>query len=241
MPTCPSLVLVGDLLATGEAGTSTAYGFLGGIFTFLLSRVAYDLFERRMTRSRLKNALLIDCLATLNKLDEIMPAVAECVRNHCAPRTAEVTPARVRELTSGLWLSPPLDCCRELITLLPAVAAKDIVHFYDRWSLIFTLEARYAQLYPLLLECACANDAGNRKIKCDEYWEQAIGLLNSIYLTANELGYFACAIIRRHGPAGDGDLNTLCDGRFSGWDQLKIARAAYEERTAWAAQGNDAR
>jgi hypothetical protein len=213
------------LFALSESTSSGAgfVGFLVGIGAGVLTHAVFEAFKTWQTKGRLLKALLVDCTQTLSKMDGVMPRLKVDSENN--PALATVDLAKVRPLTSSINVSPPLEQTRELIALLSPPRAREIILYWDRWSLFFTLAARYADVYDKLLIVTADPEANAEVVK--EYWGQAIYLLRLLYKTANELGQFACIIFRQHGPATDLSLSDSSHGRWKTSSSLVAEKERY--------------
>ena len=210
------------VVAQGATGQSVWVGIVTGILSFVVSRVLYDLYTTHQKRSRLTNALLVECAATLHRFDSIREAIRAPIRDE--PK--EIDEAAVRDLISGVVVSEPIDPAKELITLLRPKEAKQVVYFFDLWKTFIAQEKRYSELYKALLLDVCSERSC--KGLAEEYWEQLHGILKDMNITVRDLSHTCCMLVRYFGPISDYDLADVCDNRWTSWKEWGEERNRYQ-------------
>jgi hypothetical protein len=216
------------LLAVDSSSGSIWIGLLTGVGSFVISRWLYDVISVHLRRSRLIDALIVECVTTIRKFEPVLPAIKQLDLQKKTPRLEHA-----RSLISGIIFSDPLKDLTELLTLLQeGEQIKDVVHFFDRWARFIAFEQRYAIVYERLLQVASESESASESSQLvqmyDEYWSRSISILQEMYRLGNELCYICCRICRRHGPYDDHDLSKLSDGLWQNWREWSLKRDFYE-------------
>lgn len=218
------------LFAAAESTESGAVGFFVGIATAVAANILYGWIKARNQKKILIRALLVDCVATLNKLTAVLDDLKDGAGKDTSKLSVDIQD--VRDLISGVYVSPPMENGRRLIALLEPDDGRELVHYFDRWSLFFTLEARYSAVYEKLLTLTTSDEFGPNHQVTKEYWDQAIHLLRFLCRTGNELCIFACSNFRRQAPAGELSLPDLSDERWATWREFQQEQQSYQSNVA---------
>ena len=179
-------------------------GVIVGVVTFVFSRAVWDWCEIRTKTKRLKNAVVMEAVATVRKLKDNLQHI----------KSLKLTENRfecLRAMPSGLIYAAPLPELGQLLTLIPNDEAHDLFRLLDRWSRLVALTKHYETVFNKAVDAAAKCDGKTPILSeaCDEYMGQAIGTLNLIYSVGNEACEFACRLFQRYGPYQDCEVQEI--------------------------------
>lgn len=211
------------------ADSSSGSGFSGwAIVSAVAAYILQQVWSTSVRKRRLRSAVIVDCLETLNRLSEQYSGF-NC--NRPEGLTSEDDFAAARSHCNGFVVTGAMPETKELITLLDQKEARLLVWYFERWDLFKNLEERYAVTYQRLLEaaakCCEPNSEVEKRLK-EEYWQQLRVSLDQMRETGRELCLFACRLFRAIAPTNELELEENSDGRWKEWADFEKERKRFE-------------
>ena len=181
----------------------------GAIVAFVSTQWAWHICLTQIRISRLRTALAIDCLATLNKFGSLYSEFG----NYSKKCTKDM----LFEVPSNFIVSAPLNEPRELIALVNKEEAILIIHYYDRWARLVAFEQRFAVVFEKAITILAGKDHDVNSKLIDEFLEQLSGILELMEEAAAELCYLSCKLYRKYSCSDEFLLADHSGSRWNKW------------------------
>ncbi|MCE9528870.1 MAG: hypothetical protein K8R36_22725 [Planctomycetales bacterium] len=215
-------------------------GIVTSLFTTIVAFIVQESIRTNRQIGRMILGLSIDCVGTINAFHEEFSALKDWKHN-ASDGAADLAQdlKSLRELPSGIIVSPPLEFPKELVNLLPSNDARHVFVYYDSWGRFKVLEERYRSLFQNILDrLAGASSDSKKKLEYDvvraELFEQLDGLVRDLHSTLNELGANCCEILlmARHHAEFTQSFDSISDftyGRWRSWQEIRDACSKFRE------------
>jgi hypothetical protein len=198
---------------------------IGALVTYTISHLVGEGVKWYWSVKRLRNALVIEALVTINKLETIISDIATTLerleRSLKEPgRTSKaLTTDEIQSISSGYVIVPPSVKLEDLVPIAFEAEGKIVIHFLDTWRRLIEYERRLGKVHEQLLKAADAPSSNVASL--EEYSEQAIGILRKFRRTAAELIVYSIRAIRYEKPnISEHQLRELSDGIYSSKQEM---------------------
>lgn len=211
-------------LLAADGGGSLGWPIVSAVVIYVLNQQITTYVRKR----RLKTALLVDCIETLERLADAYPGF-ECERQPDLSSADDLEAATKH--FNGFVVVGPMPETRELIALLRPREARLIVQYFERWELFRGLEQRYSATYQRLVETAakcCQEGADVERRLREEYWQQLRVSLTEMQTTARELCLFSCKIFLALAPQNELALGENSNRRWKSWKDFQEEKRKYD-------------